>query len=168
MHDGQNLVVELEGENLKLLNQIQKDDHANLIKHLSKLEVHNLNLQFKYQHLVEKIKTSSSKISLDALEFDAFFEISKRDEKIQAHTNTIRMLRSEIAKLKSARCNSCDTFMPPPIDSQSVQKVNTINKLQSDVEWFQAENAKIKQHYKELFDSVKITRDKNDEKITSL
>ena len=70
LHDAQNRVVELEGEKLKLLNQIQKDDHANLIKHLSKLEVDNLNLQLKYQHLVEKIKTSSSKISSDTPEFD--------------------------------------------------------------------------------------------------
>ena len=43
-----------------------------------------------------------------------------------------------------------------------------INKLQYDVKWFQAENAKIKQHYKESFDYVKITRDKNDEKIALL
>ena len=40
--------------------------------------------------------------------------------------------------------------------------------MHSDIEWFQAENAKVKQHYKELFDLVKVTRDNNNEKITSL
>lgn len=97
LHAAHNRVVELEGENLKLLNQIQKDDHANMIKHLSKLEVDNLNLQLKYQHLVEKVKTSSSKTSSDAPEFDAVFELSKRDEIIQAHTTMIKLLRAQIA-----------------------------------------------------------------------
>ena len=88
-----------------------------MVKHLSKLEVDNLNLQIKYQHLVEKVKTSSSKTSSDAPEFDAFFELSKRDERIQAHTNTIRILKAQIAQLKSARTNVNDTQIPPPLDS---------------------------------------------------
>jgi hypothetical protein len=41
----QNRVVELEGENLKLREKIQNDDHDNMVRHLSKLEVDNLNLQ---------------------------------------------------------------------------------------------------------------------------
>jgi vacuolar-type H+-ATPase subunit C/Vma6 len=40
--------------------------------------------------------------------------------------------------------------------------------LQHENDWFRAENSKVKQHYKELYDSIKITRDKNNEKITSL
>ena len=68
-----------------------------MVKHLSKLEVDNLNLQLKYQHLEEKMKISKAKTSSDAPEFDAYFELAKRDEKIQAHTNTIRLLRAQIA-----------------------------------------------------------------------
>ena len=50
-----------------------------MVKHLSKLEVDNLNLQLKYQHLEEKTKISKAKISSDAPEFDTYFELTKRD-----------------------------------------------------------------------------------------
>ncbi|GJR88250.1 retrovirus-related pol polyprotein from transposon TNT 1-94 [Tanacetum coccineum] len=40
--------------------------------------------------------------------------------------------------------------------------------LQEQIKLFRAENAKIKQHYKELYDSIKITRAKTIEKTTSL
>jgi hypothetical protein len=41
----QNRVVELEGENLRLHEKIQNDDHDNMVRHFSKLEVDNVNLQ---------------------------------------------------------------------------------------------------------------------------
>jgi hypothetical protein len=43
-----------------------------MVKHLSKLEVDNLNLQLKYQHLEEKMKISKAKTSSDISEFDAY------------------------------------------------------------------------------------------------
>ncbi|GJW62608.1 retrovirus-related pol polyprotein from transposon TNT 1-94 [Tanacetum coccineum] len=49
--------------------------------------------------------------------------------------------------------------------SQLTEKVNV---LQEQNELFRAENAKIKQHYKELYDSIKITRAKHLEQITAL
>ncbi|GJU26345.1 retrovirus-related pol polyprotein from transposon TNT 1-94 [Tanacetum coccineum] len=49
--------------------------------------------------------------------------------------------------------------------SQLTEKVNGI---QEQNELFRAENAKIKQHYKELYDSIKITRAKHTEQITAL
>ena len=63
--------------------------------------INNQNLQLKYQHIVERIKISNAKTSSDAPEFDAYFELAKRDEKIQAHTNTIQKLRALIAQLRS-------------------------------------------------------------------
>ena len=60
------------------------------------------------------------------------------------------------------------TQKPQPIDSQNFQLQDTINKLQHENDWFRTENLKVKQHYKELYDSIKITRDINNEKITSL
>ena len=66
---------------MKLQEKIQNDDHDNMVKHFSKLEVDNLNLQLKYQHLEEKIKISKAKTSSDVPEFDTYFELAKRDEK---------------------------------------------------------------------------------------
>ncbi|GJR48778.1 hypothetical protein Tco_1316881 [Tanacetum coccineum] len=49
--------------------------------------------------------------------------------------------------------------------SQLTEKVNV---LQEQNELFRAENAKIKQHYKKLYDSIKITRAKHTEQIIAL
>ena len=163
-----NRVNELEGENVKLREKIQKDDHDNLVKHLSKLEVDIINWQLKYQHLEEKSKTSNLKTSLDAPEFDAYFEINKRDEKIQAHMNTIRKLKLQIAQIKSQTSDMIGPPNPRPLDSQKFQYENTIIKLQKEIECFQIENLNVKQKYNELFDSVKITRDQTNAKTTYL
>jgi FtsZ-binding cell division protein ZapB len=137
----QNRVVELEGENLKLREKIQNDDHDNMVRHLSNLEVDNLNLQLKYQHLEERTKISNAKTSSDAPEFDTCFELAKRDEKIQAHTNTIRMLRAQIAQLKSNNSDVIGTQKQLSVDSQNFQFHDTINKLQHENDWFRAENS---------------------------
>ena len=100
-----------------------------MVRHLSKLEVDNLNLQLKYQHLEERTKISNAKTSSDAPEFDTCFELAKRHEKIQAHTNTIRNLRVQIAQLKSNKCDVIGTQKPQSIDSQNFQFQETINKL---------------------------------------
>nr|GFA08476.1 retrovirus-related Pol polyprotein from transposon TNT 1-94 [Tanacetum cinerariifolium] len=55
-----------------------------------------------------------------------------------------------------------------PLKSQNFQLHDTINKLQKENDCFQAENSKIKQHYKELYDLIKITHATHIEKITSL
>ncbi|GJX54488.1 hypothetical protein Tco_0282857 [Tanacetum coccineum] len=50
----------------------------------------------------------------------------------------------------------------------SLQGKDNVNGLLEQNELFRAENAKIKQHYKELYDSIKITRAKHTEQITAL
>jgi hypothetical protein len=70
---------------LKLHEKIQNDDHDNMVKHFSKLEVDNLNLQLKYQHLEEKIEISKAKTSSDVPEFDAYFEFAKRMKNSSSH-----------------------------------------------------------------------------------
>jgi predicted nuclease with TOPRIM domain len=164
----QNHVIELEGENYKLTEKIQNDDHDNMVRNFSKLEVDNLNLQLKYQHLEESIKTSNAKISSDAPEFDTCFELAKNDEVIQAHSNTIRKLKVQIAQLKSNRSDVINTNYQKSMDSQNFQKQGIINELQHENEWLRAEMSNAKQRYKELFESIKTTRDQNNEKVTSL
>ncbi|GJV55763.1 retrovirus-related pol polyprotein from transposon TNT 1-94, partial [Tanacetum coccineum] len=53
-------------------------------------------------------------------------------------------------------------------DFQISQLTEEVNSLQEQNELFRAENAKIKQHYKELYDSIKITRAKHTEQTTAL
>ncbi|GJR04907.1 hypothetical protein Tco_0527891 [Tanacetum coccineum] len=51
---------------------------------------------------------------------------------------------------------------------QNLLALKEVNTLQEQNELFRAENAKIKQHYKELYDSIKITRAKHTEQTTAL
>ncbi|GJY67456.1 retrovirus-related pol polyprotein from transposon TNT 1-94 [Tanacetum coccineum] len=96
-NDAMNRVVEVEAENLNLHKKIQNDDHDNMVTHLSRLEVDNLNLQLKYQHLKDRIETSKSVTSKDAPEFDAFFKLNEKDAQLQTHRNTIHKLKAQIS-----------------------------------------------------------------------
>ncbi|GJT71503.1 hypothetical protein Tco_1030789 [Tanacetum coccineum] len=52
--------------------------------------------------------------------------------------------------------------------SQNKELDEHVNALQEQNARFRAENKKVKQHYKELYDSIKITRTKTIEMTTSL
>ncbi|GKB98356.1 hypothetical protein Tco_0984493 [Tanacetum coccineum] len=60
--------LELKAEISKLKHKIEKDDHSEMIKHFSNLEVNQLNLQLKYQNLKNFFGTINSQ-HLNALEF---------------------------------------------------------------------------------------------------
>nr|GEV09025.1 retrovirus-related Pol polyprotein from transposon TNT 1-94 [Tanacetum cinerariifolium] len=79
-----------------------------------------------------------SETSQAAPEFDTVFEINKMKESLQEKDNIIRKLK---------------------------KKVTT---LQEQNERFRAENEKVKHHYKELYDSIKIMRAKTIEKTIAL
>ncbi|GKD03062.1 retrovirus-related pol polyprotein from transposon TNT 1-94, partial [Tanacetum coccineum] len=129
---------ELEAKNPKLLEKIPNDNHDTMIKDFSKLEITHLNLQLKHQHLKENIENFKSKSSKDVPEFDAFL-------------NSV----NGMIRFKS-------------LDSQNLQLTKTVTALQEQVEYFKAENEKVKQHYQELFNSIKITRVETIERRTSL
>ncbi|GJT56233.1 retrovirus-related pol polyprotein from transposon TNT 1-94 [Tanacetum coccineum] len=137
-----NRVVDLESENSRLLGKIEHDDHDTMIKAFSKLEVAHVNLQLKQQHLKENANNLKTKSPRDVPEFDVFFELGMRDDQIQSHKNTIRKLKAQISELKA-------------------------NKSDNNQD-FKAENAKIKLHYQELFNSIKVTRAQTTEKAKSL
>ncbi|GKC74708.1 hypothetical protein Tco_1120591 [Tanacetum coccineum] len=84
MHDAytvaQKRIAELEAENSNLTLKIQKDDHDDMIKHFSKLEVEHLNLQLKYQHLKERFGNKKSVTSSDAPAFESVFIIGNLKE----------------------------------------------------------------------------------------
>ncbi|GKB20717.1 retrovirus-related pol polyprotein from transposon TNT 1-94 [Tanacetum coccineum] len=54
------------------------------------------------------------------------------------------------------------------LDSQNIELTEHVTALQEQNERFRAEKEKVKHHYKELYDSIKITRAKTIEKTTSL
>ncbi|GJX53138.1 retrovirus-related pol polyprotein from transposon TNT 1-94 [Tanacetum coccineum] len=160
--------VEIKSENSRLLEKIKHDDHDTMIKDFSRLEVAHLNLQLKYQHLKENIENLKSKTSKDAPEFDAFFELGMRDDQIQRHKNTIRKLKAQTSDLKANNSDDNRHLDYKSPDSQNFHLNETVTALQNQLENFKAKNAKIKLHYQELFDSIKVTRVKTTEKANSL
>ncbi|GKC51265.1 hypothetical protein Tco_1074010 [Tanacetum coccineum] len=83
MHDAHTVVqarcLELEAELSKLHDKVQKDDHAELVKRFSNLEVNHLNLQLKYQNLKENFGNNTSPPARDAPDFDSVFVIEKNE-----------------------------------------------------------------------------------------
>nr|GFB92008.1 hypothetical protein [Tanacetum cinerariifolium] len=53
-------------------------------------------------------------------------------------------------------------------ESQITKLTDQVTHLQAQNDLFRAENDKIKQHYKELYDSIKITRAKHIEQVTKI
>nr|GFA63266.1 hypothetical protein [Tanacetum cinerariifolium] len=54
------------------------------------------------------------------------------------------------------------------IESQITKLTDQVTHLQAQNDLFRAENDKVKQHYKQLYDSIKITRNKHIEQVTKL
>ncbi|GJZ20212.1 integrase, catalytic region, zinc finger, CCHC-type containing protein [Tanacetum coccineum] len=87
---------------------------------------------------------------------------------IQSHKNTIRKLKAQISELKANKSDNNRHLEYKSLDSQNFQLKQTVTDLQNQLEDFKAENAKIKLHYQELFNSIKVTRAQTTEKAKSL
>ncbi|GJS02626.1 retrovirus-related pol polyprotein from transposon TNT 1-94 [Tanacetum coccineum] len=172
MHDAHTSLkarcLELEVELSKLCDKIQQDNHTELVKRFSNLEVNHLNLQLKYQNLKESFGNNTSPPARDVPDFDSVFVIEKMKASIQGKDNAIKKLRMQISQLKETRSEADRTLDFRTLDFQITQLTEKINVLQEQNELFRAENGKIKQHYKELYDSIKITRAKHLEQTTAL
>ncbi|GJV52224.1 hypothetical protein Tco_1447965 [Tanacetum coccineum] len=160
--------VKLEAEISNLKHKIQKDDHNEMINHFSKLEVDHLTLQIKYQHLKERFGNNKSQTSHDTPEFDSFFEIDKLKEQLQGKDNSIRKLKERISHLNERRSEAARTLDVKALDSQNIELTENVTALQEQNEHFRTENEKVKQHYKKLYDHIKITRAKTIENTSSL
>ncbi|GKC51857.1 hypothetical protein Tco_1074602, partial [Tanacetum coccineum] len=172
MHDAftaaQKRIAELESENSNMKNKIQNDDNEVMIKHFSKLEVEHLNLQLKYQHLKDRFGNKKSVTSSDAPTFDSVYVIGQLKEQVQSRGNMVRELKEKISRLTKKHSDADLILDLKALDSQNKDLTAKVNALHDLNEHFRAENEKVKQHYKELYDIIKITRTKTIEKTNSL
>ncbi|GKD24230.1 hypothetical protein Tco_1230444 [Tanacetum coccineum] len=74
----------------------------------------------------------------------------------------------KISQLKETHSEADRKLDFKTLDFQITQLTKKINVLQEQNEPFRAENRKIKQHYKELYDSIKITCAKHLDQTTAL
>ncbi|GJY82025.1 retrovirus-related pol polyprotein from transposon TNT 1-94 [Tanacetum coccineum] len=113
-------------------------------KHISKLEREYLNLQLKYQHLQESFDNDKSQTSQEVPDFNSFFKIKNLEHQIQEKDNVIRDWKVLVSNVNARN------YEP--------YKAKDVTDLLEQNERLRAENNKVKQHYKELFESIKITR----------
>ncbi|GKD19404.1 hypothetical protein Tco_1208562 [Tanacetum coccineum] len=123
-------------------------------KHISKLKREYLNLQLKYQHLQESFDNNKSQTSQEAPDFNSFFKIKNLEHQIQEKDNVIRDLKVLVSNVND---RSCEPY-----------NANDVTDLLEQNERFRAEIEKVKQHYKELYDSIKITRVHTREKTSTM
>ncbi|GJR13124.1 hypothetical protein Tco_0795776 [Tanacetum coccineum] len=150
----QSRCLDLEAEISKLQNENQKDVNDEMIRGFNKLEVEYLNLQLKYQHLQENFRNNKSQTSQDVPEFDSFFRIKILETQLQEKDNVIRNLKAQVSKMND---RSCETY-----------NAKDVTALIEQNECVRVELEKVKQHYKELYDSIKITRAHTSEKTSTM
>ncbi|GKB65361.1 retrovirus-related pol polyprotein from transposon TNT 1-94, partial [Tanacetum coccineum] len=121
-------------------------------------ELSKLCDKLKYQNLKERFGNSTSPPPRHVPDFDSVFVIEKVKASIQEKDNTIKKLRMQITQLKETRSETDRTLDFRALDFQITQLTNNVTVLQEQNEFFRTENAKVKQHYKELYDSIRITR----------
>ncbi|GJS42243.1 hypothetical protein Tco_0567286 [Tanacetum coccineum] len=160
--------LELEAELSNLRDNIHKDNYNELLNRFSNLEVNHLNLQLKYQNLKDSFQNKPSSSVNDTPDFNSVFVIGQMKASLQGKDNVIQKLKMQISQLKETRSELDRTLDFRARDFQISQLTEKVNGLQEQNELFRAENAKIKQHYKELYDSIKITRAKHKNRLTDL
>ncbi|GJT99145.1 hypothetical protein Tco_1094663 [Tanacetum coccineum] len=123
-------------------------------KLISKLERECLNLQLKYQHLQESFDNKNSQASQEAPDFNSFFKIKNLEHQIKEKDNVIRHLKDLVASVN-------DRSREPhnDVDVTALIEQNDCDRVELE---------KVKQHYKELYDSIKINRAHTSEKTSTM
>ncbi|GJV26084.1 integrase, catalytic region, zinc finger, CCHC-type containing protein [Tanacetum coccineum] len=119
------------------------------------------------EHCLE-LETELSKLR-DKVQKDDHTELVKCFSNLEA--NHINLQLSITKPLKESFGNNTSPPARDALDFDSVfitQLTEKVTVLQEQNELFRAENEKGKQHYKELYDSIKITRAKHIKQITAL
>nr|GEZ74158.1 hypothetical protein [Tanacetum cinerariifolium] len=82
--------------------------------------------------------------------------------------NAIRQLKKKLSDLQATCRDTKCTVKVRTTDYQLTKVTDPVTNLQAHNDRFRAENDKVKQHYKQLYDSIKITRAKHIEQVTKL
>nr|GEW70477.1 retrovirus-related Pol polyprotein from transposon TNT 1-94 [Tanacetum cinerariifolium] len=172
MHDAytvvQKRIAKLEAENSILTHKIRNNDHDEMIKHFSKLEVEHLNFQLKYQHLKERFGNKKTVTSSDAPAFELVFVIGNLKEQLQGRGNTIRELKEEISRFQNKYSVTGPILDFKALDSKNKDLNAKVNALQDLNERFRAENKKVKQRVKDATASGGSKPRSNTKKVRTL
>nr|GEU74625.1 retrovirus-related Pol polyprotein from transposon TNT 1-94 [Tanacetum cinerariifolium] len=147
MHVANTIVVtrclELKAELSNLRDKSHNDNHDELVKRFSNLEVHHLNLQLKYQNLKDSFGNNPSTPDKDTPDFDSVFVIGKMQASLQGKDNVIKKLQKQISHLQETRSEADRTLVFRAVDSQITQLTAKVTALQAQNDLFRAKNDKI-------------------------
>ncbi|GJW15191.1 retrovirus-related pol polyprotein from transposon TNT 1-94 [Tanacetum coccineum] len=117
IHDAHTTVqercLELKAELSNLHDTVQKDDHTELVKRFSNLEVNHLNLQLKYQNLKERLGNNPPPPARDTPDFDLNsikITHAKHIEQTTALLTENENLKAQIHE--NLKCNTMDSVKP--------------------------------------------------------
>ncbi|GJY04721.1 hypothetical protein Tco_0370661, partial [Tanacetum coccineum] len=137
-------------------NVVDKSLTAELATYKEQVELYERRTKFELTEREQKID-------------EHVFEIGNLKEQLQGRDNTIRELKAKITCLQKKHSEADPILDLKALDSQNKDlnaKVNALYDL-NDL-FFRQQDKKVKQHYKELYDSIKLTRVKTFKKTTSL
>ncbi|GKF73009.1 hypothetical protein Tco_0219341, partial [Tanacetum coccineum] len=106
------------------------------------------------RNLQESFDNKKSQASQEAPDFNSFFKIKNLEHQIQEKDNVIRDLKVLVSNVNDRSCKPYNA--------------NDVTDLLEQNERLRAEIEKVKQHYKEMFESIKITRTSTNAKTSSL
>nr|GEV13199.1 retrovirus-related Pol polyprotein from transposon TNT 1-94 [Tanacetum cinerariifolium] len=149
---------EIERKNLLIVND-------NLIAHCLSKEVFFIatNSELTVSRFT-KMYDAHNAVRARCLELEV--ELSKLTDKIQKDDHNELVKR--FPNLEETRGEATRSLDFRALDFQITQLTEKFSVLQEQNELFRVENAKIKQHYKELYDSIQITRAKHIDETTAL
>ncbi|GJV23697.1 retrovirus-related pol polyprotein from transposon TNT 1-94 [Tanacetum coccineum] len=136
-----------------------KDIFEELEAEVDQNVVHRMHAEIERKNFL----IANDNLIADCLSKDVFYitmnselTVSRFTEMHDAHTDI------------QARCLELEAELSKLQDKIQTDDHNELVNRFSNLELFRAENGKIKQHYKELYDSIKITRAKHIEQTTTL
>nr|GEW08896.1 retrovirus-related Pol polyprotein from transposon TNT 1-94 [Tanacetum cinerariifolium] len=128
------------------------------------------NLLIANDNLIAECTLSGSEVELanlrDTNNHDNQKELVNHFSKLEGKDNVIRRLKKQLSQLQVTRSDTDHTLRVQTTDSHITKLTDQVTHLQAQNDLFRAENDKIKQHYKELYDSIKITRATHIEQTT--
>ncbi|GJU89072.1 hypothetical protein Tco_1301495 [Tanacetum coccineum] len=149
--------AEIERKNILIENEnlIAKCLLSRLLYVMEQSRCLDLEAEFsKYNNKNQNFDNNKSQTSQEAPDFNLFFKIKNLEHQIQEKDNVIRDLKVLVSNMNDRSCE--------PYNAKDVTDLLEQN------EHFRVEIEKVKEHYKELLESIKITRVSTKEKTSSL
>nr|GEV84028.1 hypothetical protein [Tanacetum cinerariifolium] len=128
--------LELEAELSNLRNKSHNDNHNELVNRFSNIEVHHLNMQLKYQNLIERFGNNPPTPAKDTSDFDSVFVIEKMKASLQGKDNIIKQLKKQITQLQETYSEADCTLNFRALDSQITQLTKKTTALQAQNDLF--------------------------------